>query len=71
MADGDGGERVARVLAERNVRYLFSSNGGHRFPILANLRDHGIKLIPMRHEQATAYAADGWARAPARRGSAA
>ena len=36
--------------------------GGHTFPILANLRDNGIKLIHMRHEQATAYAADGYAR---------
>ncbi len=63
MAEVDGGELVGRVLAERNVRFLFSINGGHIFPILANLRDRGIKLIHMRHEQATAYAADGWARA--------
>ena len=41
---------------------LFAVNGGHTWPILAALRDYGIKLIHMRHEQSCAYAADGWAR---------
>ena len=58
----DGGELVGRVLQSRGVKYLFAINGGHTLPILAALREHGIKLIHMRHEQATAYAADGWAR---------
>jgi acetolactate synthase I/II/III large subunit len=58
----DGGTLVGRVLKEQGVQYLFAINGGHTFPILANLRDNGIKLIHMRHEQATAYAADAWAR---------
>ena len=58
----DGGTLVARALQAQGVRYLFAINGGHTFPILAALRDHGIKLIHMRHEQACAYAADGWAR---------
>jgi acetolactate synthase-1/2/3 large subunit len=62
MAVVDGGALVGRVLQEQRVRYLFAINGGHTFPILANLSNHGIKLIHMRHEQATAYAADGWAR---------
>jgi acetolactate synthase-1/2/3 large subunit len=44
------------------VRYLFAINGGHTFPILATLRENGIQLIHMRHEQACAYAADAWAR---------
>ncbi|HLN30000.1 MAG TPA: thiamine pyrophosphate-binding protein [Gemmataceae bacterium] len=62
MAVVDGGTVVGQVLQEQKVRYLFAINGGHTFPILANLSNHGIKLIHMRHEQATAYAADGWAR---------
>ncbi|HTM56539.1 MAG TPA: thiamine pyrophosphate-binding protein [Pirellulales bacterium] len=62
MAVVDGGTLVGRVLGEQKVQYLFSINGGHLFPILATLRDNGIKLIHMRHEQATAYAADGYAR---------
>src|SRR6516162_6067260 len=62
MATVDGGVLVGRVLREQQVRYLFAINGGHTFPILANLRDNGVQLIHMRHEQATAYAADAWAR---------
>ena len=54
----DGGAVVGRVLRDLGVRYLFAINGGHTFPILAALRDNGIKLIHMRHEQACAYAAE-------------
>ncbi len=58
MAVIDGGALVGRILKEQRVKYMFAVNGGHTFPILANLRDNGVKLIHMRHEQATAYAAD-------------
>ena len=61
----DGGALVARVLQSQEVKYLFAVNGGHTWPILAALRDHGIKLVHMRHEQSCAYAADGWARTTA------
>ncbi len=59
----DGGALVGRVLRERGVQYLFAINGGHTWPILTALRDNGVKLIHMRHEQACAYAADAYARA--------
>ncbi|MGH7813084.1 MAG: thiamine pyrophosphate-binding protein [Candidatus Binataceae bacterium] len=62
MGRADGGELVARVMQENGVKYCFGINGGHLFPILAQLRAHEIKLIHMRHEQATAYAADAYAR---------
>src|ERR1700720_2678893 len=62
MPKVDGGELVARIIQENKARYCFAINGGHLFPILANLRGHEIKLIHMRHEQATAYAADAYAR---------
>jgi acetolactate synthase-1/2/3 large subunit len=68
MATVDGGVLVGRVLREQQVPYLFAINGGHTFPILANLRDNGVQLIHMRHEQATAYAADGWARTTGKAG---
>jgi len=58
----DGGSLVGRVLRAQGVKYLFAINGGHTFPILAALRENGVKLIHMRHEQACAYAADGYAR---------
>lgn len=62
MATVDGGVLIGRILKEQNVKYMFAVNGGHTFPILANIRDNGVKLIHMRHEQATAYAADAYAR---------
>ena len=62
MATMDGGALVGRLLKEQNVKYLFAINGGHTFPILANLRNNGVQLIHMRHEQACAYAADAYAR---------
>ena len=62
MAEVDGGALVGRVLKEQDVKYLFAVNGGHTFPILGQLLANDVKLIHMRHEQATAYAADGWAR---------
>lgn len=62
MAVVDGGVIVGRVLKGMGTKYMFAINGGHTFPILANLRNNDIKLIHMRHEQACAYAADAYAR---------
>src|SRR2546422_4210084 len=58
----DGGALVGQVLAEQQVRHLFTINGGHIWPILSHLREHGIQMIHMRHEQSCAYAADAYAR---------
>ncbi len=49
MATVDGGVLVGRVLRDQGVKYLFAINGGHTFPILANLRENGVQLIHMRH----------------------
>ncbi|MFQ5666059.1 MAG: thiamine pyrophosphate-binding protein [Candidatus Binatia bacterium] len=68
MATTDGGALVGRILKEQQVKYLFAINGGHTFPILANLRNNDVQLIHMRHEQACAYAADAYARTTARPG---
>src|SRR5262245_56131236 len=68
MATMDGGALVVRVLKEPGVQYLFAINGGHTFPILANLRNNDVKLVHMRHEQTCAYAADAYARATGRPG---
>lgn len=64
-ADGtrvDGGAVIGRILREQGVRYCFTVNGGHIWPILSHLRDHDVQMIHMRHEQTCAYAADAWAR---------
>jgi len=67
-ARADGGALVARVLGAAGVRHLFTVNGGHIWPILAHLREHGVQMIHMRHEQSCAYAADGYARTSGRPG---
>jgi acetolactate synthase I/II/III large subunit len=64
----DGGALIGGVLRQLGVRHLFAINGGHTFPILAAMRENGVKLIHMRHEQACAYAADAYARASGRVG---
>ena len=64
----DGGALIGRILREQEVSYLFTVNGGHIWPILAHLRDNGVQMIHMRHEQSCAYAADAWARTTGRPG---
>jgi acetolactate synthase-1/2/3 large subunit len=64
----DGGALVGRILGEQDVRYCFTVNGGHIWPILSHLREHGVQMIHMRHEQSCAYAADAWARTSGRPG---
>lgn len=59
----DGGALIGRVLRDIGVKHVFAINGGHTWPILAALRENGIQMIHMRHEQACAYAADAYARA--------
>jgi acetolactate synthase-1/2/3 large subunit len=58
----DGGALLGRILGEQDVQYCFTVNGGHIWPILSHLREHGVQMIHMRHEQSCAYAADAWAR---------
>jgi acetolactate synthase-1/2/3 large subunit len=64
----DGGALVGRILGEQGVRYCFTVNGGHIWPILSHLREHGVQMIHMRHEQSCAYAADAYARTTRRPG---
>jgi acetolactate synthase I/II/III large subunit len=64
----DGGALVGRILGDQRVRYLFTVNGGHIWPILAHLREHDVQMIHMRHEQSCAYAADAYARTSGRVG---
>jgi acetolactate synthase-1/2/3 large subunit len=64
----DGGALIGRVLGEQKVRHLFAINGGHTWPILVHLREHGVQMIHMRHEQSCAYAADAYARTAAQPG---
>ncbi|KAK5583250.1 hypothetical protein RB653_004841 [Dictyostelium firmibasis] len=54
-----GGELVANVLSRQGVKFLFTLTGGHIAPILVESDKIGIKVIDVRHESTTVFAADG------------
>jgi acetolactate synthase I/II/III large subunit len=58
-----GGRMVAQRLAANGVTKLFTLSGGHLFSIYDGCREEGIDLVDFRHEQAAAFAAEGWAKA--------
>jgi acetolactate synthase-1/2/3 large subunit len=63
MADSaNAGELIALALKRAGVSHLFTLNGGHIWPILMGASEHGIRIIDTRHEQAAAFAAEGWAK---------
>src|SRR3954453_11865943 len=58
-----GGRIVAQRLAANGGGKLFTLSGGHLFSIYDGCREEGIDLVDVRHEQAAAFAAEGWAKA--------
>ncbi len=58
----DGGSRVAEVLAAHGVPFVFTLIGGHVSPILVACKERGIRVIDVRHEVTTVFAADAVAR---------
>jgi acetolactate synthase I/II/III large subunit len=66
-----GGRLVARTLASRGVSKLFTLSGGHLFSIYDGCREEGIDIVDTRHEQAAAWAAEGYAKATREPGIAA
>ena len=64
MARLTGGEALAKQLAREGVRVVFGLPGVQLYGAIAGLRDEpSITFITARHEQATTYMADGYARA--------
>ncbi|MEA2495113.1 MAG: acetolactate synthase large subunit, partial [Thermoleophilaceae bacterium] len=59
----NGGALVVRALEEAGVDVVFGLPGVHNLAIWRALADSPIRLVGVRHEQAAAYAADGYARA--------
>src|SRR4051794_20398274 len=57
-----GGRLVPRRLKAHGVTKLFTLSGGHLFSIYDGCRAEGIRLVDVRHEQAAAFAAEGWAK---------
>ncbi|MEE8362918.1 MAG: thiamine pyrophosphate-binding protein, partial [Dehalococcoidia bacterium] len=63
MPQMTGGEALAKSLYREGVRVIFGLPGIQMYGIMSALRDEpGIRFIVTRHEQATAYMADGYAR---------
>jgi acetolactate synthase I/II/III large subunit len=58
----DGGHLVARMLKREGIDVVFTLCGGHIMPIYNGLLDEEIRIVDLRHEQAAAHAADGYAR---------
>src|SRR5215208_409762 len=66
-----GGRLIARRLKAHGVTKLFTLSGGHLFSIYDGCRAEGIDLVDTRHEQAAAFAAEGWAKVTRQPGVAA
>jgi acetolactate synthase-1/2/3 large subunit len=59
MAELNGGQLLARCLANEGVRFVFGLPSPEIDPLLAALDAHGIRLVPVRHEAAGAHMAEG------------
>jgi acetolactate synthase-1/2/3 large subunit len=55
------GQWIASYLKQRGIDALFTLTGGHIFPVLDGCLDAGIRVVDTRHEQAAAFAAEGYA----------
>ncbi len=58
-----GAQIIVESLLKEGVRVLFGYPGGSVLPLTDALYDASIDFILVRHEQAAAHAADGYARA--------
>ena len=58
-----GGEALVKSLAKEGVEVVFVIPGTQLYGVVAALRDEpSIRMVTTRHEQATTYMADGYAR---------
>src|SRR5918911_305576 len=58
-----GAQAIVEMLEAEGAEVCFGLPGVHNLALWAALRESSIRLIGVRHEQAAAYAADGYARA--------
>ena len=71
MVKLSGGEALAKSLVNEGVEVVFGIPGVQTYGIIAGIRDEpGLRMITTRHEQATTYMADGYARASGKPGVA-
>src|SRR4051794_23718114 len=65
-----GAQLVVQALEDAGVELAFGLPGVHNLALWRALGDSPVRLVGVRHEQAAAYAADGYARASGRLGVA-
>src|SRR5215208_4317749 len=65
-----GAQVIVGQLEDAGVEVCFGLPGVHNLALWDALRASPIRLVGVRHEQAAAYAADGYARATGRLGVA-
>ena len=65
-----GAEIIIKSLEEEGVEVVFGYPGGAVIPLYDKLYDSSLKHVLVRHEQAAAHAADGYARATGKTGVA-
>eukprot|EP00294_Goniomonas_avonlea_P017790 CAMPEP_0114554240 /NCGR_PEP_ID=MMETSP0114-20121206/8105_1 /TAXON_ID=31324 /ORGANISM="Goniomonas sp, Strain m" /LENGTH=631 /DNA_ID=CAMNT_0001739275 /DNA_START=6 /DNA_END=1901 /DNA_ORIENTATION=+ len=57
-----GGKLIAAVLKKQGVQHLFCLSGGHVSPVYVEAERVGIKVVDVRHEVNSVFAADAVAR---------
>src|SRR3954468_7307480 len=62
MARKSGGSVIGDELQKQGVQFLFTLCGGHISPILVGAKQRGIRVVDMRDEKNTVFAADAVAR---------
>src|SRR4051794_26101181 len=65
-----GAQIIVQELERAGVSVCFGLPGVHNLALWSALRQSSIRLVGVRHEQAAAYAADGYARATGKLGVA-
>lgn len=60
--DAHAGLLIAEVLQRHAVRFVFTLCGGHISPILVGCKQRGLRVIDVRDEATTVFAADAVAR---------
>lgn len=68
MTQVRGGALMARILKQEGVECIFSLAGGHIFPLYEACVENGIRIIDVRHEEAAAHMAEGYAMATGKPG---
>ena len=59
MTEITGGELFARALQAEGIEFLFGLPSPESDPLLRELEEHGIRLVPVRHEAAAVHMAEG------------